>query len=220
MRALWEICGRHGVIPGLLVVPDWHGQWPLEADPAFVDWIRSRAAEGAELFLHGERHDEVGSPRGWRDSWRAWGKTAREGEFLTLDEGAAYARIARGVARLRALGLAPIGFVPPAWLARAGCERAVAAAGLRFSEDDRSILLHARGERLPCPAVRWSGRTALRARGSAVVAAGRWMLQRGAAHVRLALHPADLDHPVTARSLAYWLERWVADRAPTGYAAL
>jgi hypothetical protein len=46
------------------------------------------------------------------------------------------------------------------------------------------------------------------------------MLQRGSAHVRIALHPADLGHPITARSLAYWLERWIAERTPTGYAAL
>jgi hypothetical protein len=202
------------------VVPDWHGRSPLDADPAFVDWLRVRAEEGAEIFLHGERHDEVGSPRGWRDAWSAWGKTAREGEFLTLDEGAAYERIARGVALLTRLGLPPIGFVPPAWLARPECDRAVSAAGLRFSENDHSILLLERGARLPSPVVRWSGRTALRAHGSAVVAAARWTLQRGSPHVRIALHPGDLDHAVTARSLAYWLERWVADRTPTGYAAL
>jgi uncharacterized protein len=201
-------------------VPNWHGASPIESDAAFVAWVRARAAAGAELFLHGERHDEVGLPRGWQDAWRAWGKTAREGEFLTLDEGPAYERIAHGVERLAALGLPPIGFVPPAWLARPACAAAVRRAGLGYSEDDRSILVLERGERLASPVVRWSGRTPLRARGSAVVAAARWRLERDVPVMRIALHPADLDHPITARSLRHWLARWLADRPATRYAAL
>lgn len=220
MRALWAECAVHGVAPALLVVPNWHGAAPIESDPSFVHWLRDCAAAGAELFLHGERHDEVGLPRGWGDAWRAWGKTAREGEFLTLDEGAAYERIARGVKRLTALGLPPIGFVAPAWLARPGCVAAVRAAGLGFSEDDRSILVYARGERLPSPVVRWSGRTPFRAAGSTVAAAARWHLQRRAPVMRIALHPADLDHPITARSLRGWLARWLADRPATRYGGL
>jgi len=214
------LCRDRGVLPALLVVPNWHGGWPLDRHPAFVEWIVARGAEGAEIFLHGERHDEEGLPRRWRDSWRAWGKTAREAEFLTLDEPAARERIDRGLAALRVLGLSPIGFVPPAWLARASCDRAVSAAGLQFSEDDDSILVHPRRERIPSPVIRWSGRTPLRARGSAVVAAARWRVQRSAPHVRIALHPSDLDHSATARSAAEWVRRWVAQRPPTRYADL
>ena len=73
---LWELCARRGVRPALLVVPDWHGEWPLEPHPAFVAWLRARAAEGAEIVLHGERHDEVGSPRAAADALRALGRTA------------------------------------------------------------------------------------------------------------------------------------------------
>ncbi len=220
VTALWELCRQHGIVPALLVVPNWHGDWPLEAHPEFVAWVRGCAAEGAEVFLHGERHDEVGLPRGWRDTWRAWGKTAREGEFLTLEEPAARARIDRGVALLHRLGLPPVGFVPPAWLARESCVRAVSAAGLQFSEDDASITLHAPGKRLPSPVVRWSGRTPMRARGSALVATARWRLQHDAPHIRIALHPSDLDHPVTARSIARWLARWATARTPSRYADL
>ena len=138
VERLWALCAERRVAPGLLVVPDWHGGVPIEGDPACVAWVRARAAEGAEVFLHGERHDEVGSPRGWRDSVRALGRTNREGEFLTLGYDAARTRIDRGLARLRALGLAPIGFVPPAWLARPDTHRAVRDAGLAVSEDDRT----------------------------------------------------------------------------------
>jgi predicted deacetylase len=217
---LWAMCLRHSVTPALLVVPDWHGQWPLERHPEFVEWLLGRAGEGAAIVLHGERHDELGLPRTAGDELRAWGRTAREGEFLSLDERGARLRIDRGIARLSALGLPPVGFVPPAWLAREDGHRAVAAAGLGFSEDGVSIRLHRPGRRLPSPVVRWSSRTHLRALGSVAVARGRWMLQRRARFPRLALHPQDLSHPTIAHSLEPTLERWLARHEPGGYAEL
>lgn len=217
---LWQLCAERGVRPALLVVPDWHGRWPLERYPAFVDWLGERAAEGGEIVLHGERHDEDGSARGLGDAWRAWGRTAGEGEFLTLGIAAAAARIGRGLARLRRLGLAPQGFVAPAWLAREATYQAVSAAGLRFSEDARSVRIFPGGRRLPAPVIRWSARTPSRARLSAAVAEGRWLLQRGAPMVRIALHPPDLGHPATARSAGRTLDRWLQVRRPGRYADL
>jgi uncharacterized protein len=217
---LWDLCLRRRVTPALLVVPDWHGQWPVEAHPRFIDWIRARASEGVEIMLHGERHDEVGLRRRWQDRWRAWGRTAGEGEFLTLDAPAAWVRVTRGLARLRALGLEPTGFVPPAWLARETTYQVAAAAGLTFSEDDRSVLLLPSGRRVRSPVVRWSARTAVRARGSAAVAAARWLLQRRSQWPRIALHPGDLDRPETARSIGRALDRWLERHSPGRYADL
>jgi predicted deacetylase len=218
VRRLWELCAARGVVPALLVVPDWHGAWPLDRHPAFAAWLAGCAAGGAELFLHGYRHDEADLPRGAGDALRAWGRTAREGEFLTLGRAAAAERIARGLGLLRRLGLAPIGFVPPAWLAREEGFAAARDAGLPLSEDAGAVRIGA--ARLPSPAVRWSGRTALRAHGSALVAEARWRLQRGAALVRIALHPGDLAHPASARSLERTLDRWLAARRPMPYASL
>ncbi len=218
--ALWALCRARGATPALLVVPQWHGAWPLEAHPDYVAWVRDRAAEGAELFLHGERHDEVGSPRAVGDAVRAFGRTNREGEFLTLDHDAAHARIGRGLARFAALGLAPIGFVPPAWLMRDGTRTASAAHGLRVLEDDGAVYLLREGRRLASPVLRWSGRTDLRARGSALQAAWRWRTQRAAPHFRIALHPMDLEHPITRRSVEDELDRWLAHRPAVPYASL
>jgi predicted deacetylase len=217
---LWDLCAARGVRPALLVVPDWHGEWPLEKHPSFVAWLRSRAAEGAEIVLHGERHDEVELPRSLADSFRALGRTAREGEFLTLDAGAARARIARGLERLRALGLEPVGFVPPGWLAKAEGHEAVAQAGLGFSEDDRSIHLYPSHRSLPSPVVRWSARRPVLAWGSVLIAHGRWALQGRAPFPRLALHPQDLGHRATAAALGPALDRWLARHSPISYTAL
>lgn len=210
------MCAALGAVPGLLVIPDWHAQAPVERDPAFGEWVRARAREGAEILLHGERHDEVGLPRGWRDELRAFARTNREGEFLTLDYGSARDRIDRGLERLRTIGLEPIGFVPPAWLARPETHLAARDAGLALSEDDGAIYLHRFGLRVPSPVVRWSARTPARAIASVVGARARWLLQRGAGVMRLALHPGDLEHPATTKSVERALQDWLALR-PQGF---
>jgi len=220
VERLWRICAARRVTPGLLVVPDWHGGSPLEQHADCVGWVRSRAAEGAEVFLHGERHDEAGSPRGFADHVRAFGRTNREGEFLTLSYAAARERIDRGLQRLRALGLNPIGFVPPAWLARPDAHQAARDAGLAFSEDDRTIYAFGARRTVASPVLRWSGRGALRAYGSLAQASLRWTLQREAPWMRVALHPGDLDHPATAASVERELDRWSAVAEPVGYARI
>lgn len=220
VRALWQLCAVRGVIPGLLVVPDWHGAAPIERDRAFAGWIQNCAAQGAEIFLHGERHDEIGLQRSWRDELHALGRTNKEGEFLTLDYDMARARIDRGLARLRALELSPIGFVPPAWLAKPATHLAVRDAGLAVSESDGEVLVHATGARLSSPVVRWSARGTLRAYGSVIQERLRWALQRSAPVMRIALHPADLDHPATARSVERGLDSWLGERTQTQYSDL
>lgn len=220
VQSLWDRCVERGIRPALLVVPQWHGGHPIESDRAFARWLRERADDGAEIFLHGERHDEVGSPRTLADHVRAFGRTAREAEFLTLRERDARHRIERGVARLRRLGLRPIGFVAPAWLARRDTSLAVAAAGLQYSEDERDVVLHARATRLPIPVIRWSARSDVRARASVAVADARWHLRPRASAVRIALHPSDLYHPLVARSVVRTLDRWLAVRSPIRYADL
>jgi predicted deacetylase len=192
----------------------------LEQYPGFSDWLRSRAAQGAEVVLHGERHDEIGLPRSIRDSWRAWGNTAGEGEFLTLDPAAARQRLYRGLERMRRLELEPSGFVPPAWLTLESTYDVASSAGLRFSEDDRSVILLPSKRRVDSPVVRWSARTSFRAWGSVAVAGARWFLQRGTGWPRIALHPQDLDHPATAGSLRRSLERWLRQHSPGRYADL
>ncbi len=197
---LWEMCAARGLAPALLVVPNWHGEWPLDRHPGFVLWLRERASAGAEIILHGARHTLS--------------------EFRGLDLAAARERIERGLTALRGLGLEPAGFVPPGWRAREEGHAAVRDAGLGFSEDERSIRLFPDGRRVASPAVRWSARTPARAWGSVAVARGRWLFQRGARYPRLAFHPQDHAHPRTARDLPATLDRWLTRHAPISYATL
>jgi predicted deacetylase len=220
VEALWQLCAARSVVPGLLVVPDWHGRARIEDAAPFVAWVRDRAADGAEIFLHGERHDEAGLPRQWRDEIRAFGRTNREGEFLTLGYTPARDRIDRGLERLRTLGLDPIGFVPPAWLCTRATHDAARDAGLAVSEDDGSVHLLGAGVTIASPVVRWSGRGAVRAYGSVIMERARWVAQRRAPVVRIALHPGDLEHPATTRSLERALDAWLSVRVAGRYAQL
>lgn len=221
VESLWSLCRERGVTPALLVVPDWHGAWPLTQHPEFVSWLRAREADGAETILHGERHDEVGSPRTIADAVRAFGRTNGEAEFLTLDLARAAERIERGLGLLRSYRLHPVAFIPPAWLMRRDTIVACQRAGLGVTEDDGALyLLGADVERVSSPVVRWSGRAPVRAWASVAVARARWHAQRGAGIVRIAFHPSDLDHPATARSAARELDRWCAAGALIRYGTL
>jgi predicted deacetylase len=221
VQRIWSHCVSVGVRPALLVVPNWHGQWPLDDYRVFVDWVRDcERYAGAEVFLHGERHDEHETHRVIADELRAFGRTANEAEFLTLGYDRARARIARGLGMLRRVGLSPIGFVPPAWLAHRDCRSAVFDCGLGISEDAASVSLHNRGIRLESPVIRWSTRAPWRARASAIVATTARVRLRHSWLVRIALHPHDVDHAETWNSVRATLDHWLGRRRPWRYGAL
>jgi uncharacterized protein len=212
LEVLYRLLDELGVRRyALLVVPNWHGAWPLAQFPAFTAGLRERAAAGAEIVLHGLRHDEVGQRRTLAHWAHTVGRTDREGEFASLEAPEAAARIDQGLAVLRKAGLEPLGFVPPAWLARPELEPVVRAAGLGFTEDTHAVTAVRLGQRIPAPATCWSTRGAWRRTGSGVVAAARLRLEQGRPLVRVAFHPPDAQWPgvLTScrRTLTTLLER-------------
>ena len=218
LEVLYRLLDELGVRRyALLVVPEWHGAWPLAHFPEFVAGLRERAARGAEIVLHGWRHDEVGLARSLGHRVRTFGRTDREGEFASLAPAEAAARITRGRDALRAVGLHPLGFVPPAWLGGPGLEAAARAAGLVFTEGPGEVVALAEGSRLRAPATCWSTRRAWRAAGSVVVARLRLALERRRPVVRLALHPPDADAPAVLASCRRTLAALLARRVAISY---
>jgi predicted deacetylase len=204
----------------LLVVPNWHGAWPLERFPGFATELRDRARDGAEIVLHGLRHDEVGLPRTLGHRVRTFGRTDREGEFASLPAPEAAARIRAGLDTLARAGLEPIGFIPPAWLAGPELARVVRETGLAFMEDTRSVLALADGRRIGAPATCWSTRRRWRAVGSVVVAALRLRVERALPLVRVALHPPDAGTRAVLGSCRRTLSALLERRVVTDYKAL
>jgi predicted deacetylase len=204
----------------LLVVPNWHGAWPLPEFAAFTAGLRARAAAGAEIVLHGLRHDEVGQRRTLAHWARTVGRTDREGEFASLKAPEAAARIDQGLAALRAAGLEPIGFVPPAWLARPDLHPVVRDAGLAFTEDTQAVTELGRGQRIRAPATCWSTRRVWRRTGSVVVAAAGLRLEHARPLVRIAFHPPDALWPGILTSCRRTLAALLRRRAVITYREL
>jgi predicted deacetylase len=202
----------------LLVVPDWHGAWPLDRFEPFTNAVRTRADGGAEIFLHGFRHDEVGGSRTALQHMRTWGRTAREAEFLVLTPDQADRRVADGLVTLRAAGLEPTGFVPPAWFHGRGLGTVLRAHGFPVTEDAWSVIDLARPRRIRAPAVQWSARKPWRAAAGVAIAAARLPLERRRRVLRFVIHPPDVEHPAVADSVRRSLEALLRDRKPTSYA--
>lgn len=194
-----------GIPVSLLVIPgDWRGE-RLREHPGFAAMLRDRAARGDELVLHGWSHRA--GPEGGRVR-RAAGYAVARGaaEFAALDERQAADRLGSAGEVLDALGLAMAGFTPPGWLASAAAQRALAAAGYRYTtnhfgvRDLRSGRLH-RGFAL---SHRPGGGFGERL-GAAIMRSGAAWASRRPGVVRVALHPDDLHRPglrdVTLRAI-------------------
>lgn len=185
-----------------LVVPDFHGCDPLRTATAFQDLLQARLWRGDELALHGYYHcDDGPAPRSLRDYFMrriyTW-----EGEFYTLTEPQALARLEAGIELFTRLGWPLHGFVAPAWLMSEGTRRALRQLPLSYTSDVGHFY------RLPdflpirAPGIVWSSRSAWRRGVSTMYSAMREHQLQDAPVIRLGLHPEDMRHPSSRR---YWL---------------
>jgi len=201
----------------LLVVPDWHGEWPLERHAAFVDDLLRRQAAGAEVFLHGYRHDEAGFRRTWMQRLRIAGRTATSAEFYLAPWDEAGRRLDSGVALFGRLGLKPVGFVPPAWLHGPGLADQLRRRSLTITEGFWVIRDLATGGCVFAPALSWSTARPWRSYFTGAIAAARRALEVARSLVRVAIHPPDIEVPVVAASLPATLGSLAANRRMATY---
>ncbi len=201
----------------LLVVPDWHGLWPLERHPGFVDDLLARQAAGAEIFLHGYRHDEAGYRRSPLERLKIAGRTAQSAEFFVIPPAVAIRRLDLGLALCYRLGLEPVGFIPPAWLHGPGLLAALAQRGLGVTEGFARITDVARGTHRFAPALSFSTARRWRSRLTAGIGRLRPLVEARRPLVRVAIHPPDIAEPVVAAALRAVLKRLVGEREPTAY---
>lgn len=201
----------------LLVVPDWHGQWPLDRHAAFVDDLLQRQAAGTEIFLHGYRHDEAGLQRSWIQHLRVAGRTAASAEFRIAPSDEAARRLDKGLDMFARLGLQPVGFIPPAWLHGPGLADQLRQRRLSVTEGFWVIEDVAASRRLWAPALSWSTARPWRSHLTATIASLRGVVERPRALVRVAIHPPDDGVPVIARSVRETLHRLTAKRNVVTY---
>jgi predicted deacetylase len=209
----------------LLVIANHHGRAPITEAADFCQWLRARAAEGHEIVTHGYFHRrERQAKEGVMQRLTTQVYTAGEGEFHDLPEARAAELVRQANDELRAAGLAPHGFIAPAWLLGPEAEAGVRAAGAEYTTRLREVQDFHTGRRTPAQSECWSTRAAWRRALSLLWNAALHRRLRRAPLLRIAVHPGDVEHPGvwrqirrhTARALArrealtYW--EWIAQQ--------
>lgn len=207
VRRIVPWLARLGIPPAqLLVVPDFHGEWPISAYPDFCREVRGWSEAGHELVLHGYHHLESPSARprspGLAERFKRSFMTAGEGEFLSLSPTEAGDLLEKGLAMWSQaeLGSWPKGFIPPAWLHRPDLDQVLWRHGFDWTENHAGLRFRD-GKRLESPVVTWASRDPVRRIGSRLYCPAAMRAWSKTPLVRLAIHPHDFDHPQLVRSI-------------------
>jgi predicted deacetylase len=191
----------------LLVVPNFHGRWPLQEFRSFVDLVNAERERGSDILLHGYAHLARGNglePMGLWEKAKSRFLTAGEGEFQSWGCNDALCHIQRGMEILdHCFGFRPEGFVAPAWLEHRDTAAALRKAGLLFHENHLHIEILEPRQRHFIPAIAFSTRTPARLRVSKVFARSVRLAVGGRFPLRLALHPRDFASDDMVRALRY-----------------
>lgn len=216
-----EYCQAIGAKPALLVVPNFHGKWPLLEHPEFCSRLRDLQASGHEIFLHGFYHaagmgDARGTAAPGLSRWFAQRVVSKgEAEFSDVTRDEAMHRLDEGERVLREAGLTIDGFIAPAWSMPAWVRPLLAERGYAFSEDHLKIY-DPKGRRSRSSVVlNYASRTPMRLLSS--VAYCRFAKHaRALMPARVAIHPADMRYALLrheVRELLSWAEGNVVSRA-------
>nr|WP_276598816.1 polysaccharide deacetylase family protein [Nannocystis sp. SCPEA4] len=218
-----QACAAVGIKPGLLVIPNYHGAWPLDEHPAYAARLRGWQAAGHEIFLHGYYHlADAGprspsttgnaAPRGLRRLWAQKVVSGGEAEFSDVDEAEARRRLDDGEAVLRRAGLQQLdGFIAPAWSMPPWMFALLRERGYRYTEDHLHVYDPKAGARRTSVVLNYASRTPARLWSSLLYC----RLARPARRLwpaRVAIHPADMRHAVLRREIDGLL-RWAVGDA-------
>jgi len=186
----------------LLLIPNHQGRAAVDEAPQdFQAWLRE-VSQQDEICLHGYEHQAPTLPGGPWAQLVATIYTDREGEFYRLDGEEATRRLQAGLRHFAPLGLRPEGFVAPAWLLSRQSEAALRRLGFQYTTRLRSIELFTQpAQRLRAPTLCYSVRSGWRRALSRVWNPALLHLARQSAILRVAIHPADLDHPAVFRQI-------------------
>ncbi len=204
----------------LLVIPDHHRSGHFLQDSAFCAWLREQAKAGHEIVIHGYTHQRArrgGEGLAARLTTEVY--TADEGEFYDLDRASAHALVAQARVEFRQVGVAPTGFIAPAWLLSKEAENALRDLGIEYTTRLGSVVDLQKSRAYRSQSLVWSVRSLWRR-----VTSLAWnaLLFRLLAHhglMRLSIHPVDFHHPAVRRQIRSLIARAIAVREPLTYAA-
>jgi predicted deacetylase len=206
----------------LLVVPDHHHRGNINSDPAFTAWLREAVGAGHEAVLHGYFHQrERRGEESARTRLFTRFYTADEGEFFDIEFAEARALLERGRDDLtQCAGVAPVGFIAPAWLLSAEGEAAAREAGFAYTTRLRSVSALASGRAHRTQSLCWSVRRNWRRWASLGWNPALFRSLGGNAVMRISIHPPDFEHPDTRGQILRLTRRAIESREATTYAEL
>ncbi|RRW66412.1 DUF2334 domain-containing protein [Pseudomonas fluorescens] len=194
-----------------LVVPDFHRQDALDANPAFRRVLDARVARGDELALHGYYHDDQEPlPNNPRD-WFMRRVYTHEGEFYRLSREAALDRLHAGLDMFQRYDWPVQGFVAPAWLMSDGTRQALRELPLSYTSDPQHLYRLPDFSSIDAPGLVWSARSAWRRGLSKILSEQREQRWREAPVIRLGLHPVDMRHRFSRDYWLHTLQRLLAE---------
>jgi hypothetical protein len=205
----------------LKVIPRDGGTAPLADDAGLVALLREEVTGGAEIVLHGYTHRSEGRLRGSSlQRLRASLFAGDSAEFLSLSRAEALVRVQAGLAAIEEVGIRPIGFCPPAWLADRRLPSVLRECGMRYLVTFSGLRDLERRRRRTIPAVGYLGAGPVQEQ---LVAVERVLVLAAASRlpvVRVFLHPQGAASSRACGAVLRALEPLVATRAPVTYAAL
>lgn len=206
----------------MLVVPNFHGEWSLEEHPEFVDWLKMRAWQGVEIFLHGYFHYDTTPEEERAPLTRLRHAVLGEGEFAALEEDEAARRLKAGREMLgELLHMNITSFVAPAWQYSNGARAALSALGFTIAENRAGVWRPDTGCVLTqTPVIAYSGRGAMRRCASLAWSKISSRLLENAQIVRHAIHPADFNDESLKIEIRRSLSELLASREAISYRRL
>jgi predicted deacetylase len=203
----------------LLVIPNFRGEGPIDADGEFCAWLGHRQQLGDEIVLHGYEHVGVGRPRNLTERVSHRWFTVGEGEFLSLDYDAAFDRIARARTILQRAGFEPKGFVAPAWLVTADGLRAARDLGFQYTNSYLAVTDLSLGHAHWAPSLVFGPGRLDEDVGIALQRPLALLLGRSAV-LRVVLHPPCADDPRRLARVVSLIAQQRRDREPVTYLQL
>ncbi|MGH8047590.1 MAG: DUF2334 domain-containing protein [Chthoniobacterales bacterium] len=202
----------------LLVIPDHHHKGHFLKDTVFCEWLRECVAAGHEAVVHGYYHQREAA--GGEGAWSRLvteSYTAGEGEFYDMNDEEAFLRVTRALGEFREAGLAPVGFIAPAWLLGDDAARAVKRAGFQYTTRIGVVEDLARGGSFASQSLVYSVRAGWR---RAMSLGWNSLLLRALGDrplVRVGLHPPDWKFPAIRKHALKCIARALAGREAITY---
>jgi hypothetical protein len=215
----------HGVDRATLLVIPARDLHPVgERSPAMVSWLAERSRAGDAIAQHGFHHDPL-RPEAASRHLRAIAPGRRAGEFTGLDVAETRRAVEAGWRVLKLAGIAPDGFVAPAYAYTSALRDALAqrfswwASLLRVHRADAAPGRSPLGARPPlAPAF------SLASAGPLARLSSPALLRLGAllptSTLRVDVHPSDLAHARHMLALEWVLAREGSSRAAVTYGEL